>query len=103
MSQKNIVGMSHFLMRATLKYLSSNRRPTIKHPLKVMVWGCFNYYGIGRLEICDRYVNRQYYKELLQNKLLPSIEKFEIADPYHLDDSAPPHRGKDITEWHQNN
>ena len=62
--------------KSTNPYLSCNIRPTVKLLLKVMVWGCFSYYGIGRLEICHRYVNRQYYKELLQNKLLPSIEKF---------------------------
>ena len=77
---------------------------SIKYPFKVMVWGCFNHAGPGRIHVCDGNMNSEYYLEVLKNKLLPSINDFNIKDDvFHLDDSARPHRTKKIIEWHQSN
>ena len=37
-------------------------RKTIKHPMKVMIWSCFNSYGIGRIHICEGSMASEKYK-----------------------------------------
>lgn len=77
---------------------------TQKHPLKVMIWGCFNYSGPGNIYVCSGTMNQSKYIDVLTSDLLPSIDRFNInGTPIHLDDSARAHRGKKVMEWHQNN
>ena len=77
---------------------------TVKHPLKLMIWGCFSSKGVGSLKICDGYMNSEKYIDVLNSNLLPSINKDECDDAfYHLDDSAPCHRTKSVNEWHLKN
>ena len=38
---------------------------SIKYPFKVMVWGCFNHAGPGRIHVCDGNMNSEYYLEVL--------------------------------------
>ena len=78
-------------------------RKTTKYPLKVMIWGCFNFNGLGRIKICEGNMNRSKYIETLEEKLIPSIQDLDIQNPIHLDDSAPPHRGKSVEDWHTKN
>ncbi|MEN2497501.1 MAG: Ubiquitin carboxyl-terminal hydrolase 22 [Marteilia pararefringens] len=73
----------------------------VKYPLKVMIWGCFNYKSVGRIHVCDGNMNSSKYLEVLENKLLPSIEDAQIENPLHLDDSAPCHRTLAVKEWHK--
>ena len=77
---------------------------SVKHPLKVMIWGCFNQRGPGRIHICEGSMNSKYYLEILNRKLLPSVQDFDIdGEVFHLDDSARPHRTKEIINWHETN
>ena len=76
---------------------------TVKFPTKVMLWGCINYNGAGLLKICEGTMNSAKYKQVLESKLLPSIQKFSISNPIHLDDSAPCHRTNEIKAWHSQN
>ena len=78
-------------------------RQTVKHPLKVMIWGCFCSAGPGRIFICDQYMNSQKYVDVLDKKLLPSISDYMVENAIHLDDSAPCHRTKLLEEFHKNN
>ena len=78
-------------------------KKTVKYPLKVMIWGCFSYHGLGRIKVCEGTMNREKYLETLEEKLLPSIHDFMTSNAIHLDDSAPPHRGNTINEWHERN
>ena len=36
-------------------------KQTIKHPPKVMVWGCFNYNGVGSIKVFDGTMNKFKY------------------------------------------
>ena len=76
---------------------------TVKHPLKIMIWGCFSYHGVGRLYVCDGTMTSEKYLHVLQEKLLPSIHDFEISNPFHLDDSARCHWTLAVKEWHKEN
>ena len=79
---------------------------TVKHPVSVMIWGCINWYSIGRLYICEKAVNQDEYLRILQTRLLPSINdkanKFGDFDAHNAifqDDSAPCHRAKRAKEY----
>ncbi|MEN2496817.1 MAG: hypothetical protein MHMPM18_005239 [Marteilia pararefringens] len=76
-------------------------RKTVKFPLKVLVWGCMSSSGLGRMTVCEGNMNSSKYLEVLQNKLLPSIEANSTISPIHLDDSAPAHRTRNVIDWHR--
>ncbi|MEN2499772.1 MAG: Ubiquitin carboxyl-terminal hydrolase 22 [Marteilia pararefringens] len=71
----------------------------VKCPLKVMIWGCFNYKSVGRIHVCNGNINSSRYLEILESKLLPSIEDVQIENLLHLDGSAPCHRTLAVKEW----
>ena len=90
--------------KTTYPYNPTLCRPRIRHPIKIMVWGCFCSKGIGNLKICEGNMNSPKYVETLEHFLLPSIQRLELGeDAYHLDDSAPCHRTKKVDEWHEMN
>ena len=65
----------------------------MKHPLKVMIWGCFNFNGVGRIEVCEGTMNQSKYLETLESSLKPSINDLNPENQsFNLDDSARPHR-----------
>ena len=78
-------------------------RSKVRHPIKVMIWSCFNYNGVGRIHVCSETMNSTRYLEVLEDKLLSSIEDFNVAHPIHLDDSAPCHRTLAVKRWHADN
>ena len=85
-------------------YQKSLVKKTAKHPLKIMIWACFSYEGVGRLEVCQGNMNQQRYLDTLDSKLLPSIQQSGLSgEIYHLDDSATCHRTKKVLDWHQKN
>lgn len=64
---------------------------SVKHPTKVMVWGCMASSGVGRLHIVDGMVNaRKYmYIEILQRCMLPSAQQLFSGEYIFQDDNAP--------------
>lgn len=77
---------------------------TVKHPLKIMIWGCFNRRGPGRIYACEGTMNSNHYLNVMESKLLPTINDYGLGgNVYHLDDSARPHRSKKIIDWHKEN
>ena len=78
-------------------------KKTLKFPPKIMIWGCFCSSGLGEFYICDGNMNSSKYLDVLENKLLPTISKYQIANSIHLDDSAPSHRTKAVKNWHIDN
>lgn len=76
------------------KYL----RKTVKHPLKVMFWGCFSTHKIGRLHICDGIMNSDKYIEVLRKRLVPYIDEIN-QDLIYQQDSAPCHTSKRSINW----
>jgi hypothetical protein len=48
---------------------------TVKHPLKIMVWGCMAASGVGRLHIVDVMVNAKKYIGILQKCMVPSAQQ----------------------------
>ena len=55
--------------------------PTVKHSGgSVTVWGRFVRNGPGRLYVLDRIMDRFYYREILEQSLLPSTEKLDLQN-----------------------
>ena len=55
--------------------------PTVKHGGgSVTVKGCFGHNGPDRLYVLDWIINRFYYREILEQNLLPSIEKLDLQN-----------------------
>ena len=76
---------------------------TVKFPLKVMIWACFWYGGVGHFHVCNGNMNSENYLRVLETKLKPTISNFKISQPIHLDDSAPSHRTQKVKNWHAEN
>ena len=73
-------------------------RQTVKHPLKIMFWGCFTGSKIGRLHICEGIMNTEKYIEVLQKRLVPYIDELN-NDVIYQQDGAPCHTSKNSLKW----
>jgi hypothetical protein len=70
----------------------------------VMVWGAMPYRGTGFLKRVTGNLNSQGYIDILENFAVPSAHILGYSDNYfYMDDNAPCHRSKMVTEWKENN
>ena len=77
--------------------------PTMKHPQKQMIWGCFSAFGRGSLYFIDpkETVNAERYIDILSMKLKTSMR---IAGTnVFQQDSAPAHTAKTVKKWFDDN
>ena len=59
--------------------------PSVKHGGgSVMIWSCFTRRGVGKLCVLDRIIDRFYYRDILEQNLLPSIDHFKFGQQCHL-------------------
>jgi len=75
--------------------------PTVKHGGSgVMVWGCFCGTGLGPLVLVEGKLDRFGYIQLLEENLLPWIQrKFNHRRYFFQQDNAPVHTAKDTKAW----
>lgn len=76
------------------RYSEESTVKTVKHSDSQMVYGCCSYYSIGKMYFVDGIMNASMYNEVLQDKLVPSIEEhLSFTDTVIFqDDSASCHR-----------
>ena len=74
---------------------------TVKHGGdSVMVWGCFTLRGVGKLCVLDRIMDRFYYRDILEQNLLPPIDHFKFGHQYHfMHDNNPKHTSELVKDW----
>lgn len=74
---------------------------TVKHPPKVMIWGCFSAKNTGGLFFlpAKTTMNQHTYLDLLKEKLIAHMRIHEAS--HFLHDSAPCHKAKIVTAWLQ--
>lgn len=79
---------------------------TVKHPVKVHVWGCFSEKGFGRLFVFTSNLNAVLMNKIYQTALLPSAAKMfgRRGHSWILqEDNDPKHRSRMCAEWKQQN
>jgi hypothetical protein len=62
---------------------------TMKHPLKIKVWGYMAASGVGRLHIVDGMVNATKHITILQKCMVPSAQQLFLCHFLLQDDNAP--------------
>ena len=76
---------------------------TVKHPDKIMVWGCFGYYGKGKLIVLPKNetVNKEVYLDLLSEHLSDCFQMCRIpfSTGTFMQDGASCHTAKLIKNW----
>ena len=75
--------------------------PTVKHGGgSVMVSGCFNRRGVGKLCVLDRIMDRFYYRDILEPSLLLSIDHFKLGQQSHfMHDNDRKHTSGLVKDW----
>lgn len=79
---------------------------TVKHPVKVNVWGCFSIHGFGRVVCFKENLNADLMCHIYKYGLLPTARKQFGPDStlWKLqEDNDPKHTSKLATSWRMNN
>lgn len=89
------------LRTTTEAYNSDCLSRTVKFPKSVMVWGCMSAQGVGQLAFVEGKVNSEKYQTILENYLLPSIEKLKNREGEYIfqQDGASCHTSKLTRKW----
>lgn len=77
---------------------------TVKHPVKVHVWGCFSKRGFGNLNLFTGSLNAARMNQIYQKALLPSARRLfpSPSESWILqEDNDPKHRSRLCTAWKQ--
>lgn len=74
---------------------NKNLCPTIKHGGgSVMVWGCFSYFGVGKLVFIEGKMDSAEYINILSSNLQPSADKMSLKEFILQQDNDPKHTSK---------
>lgn len=72
---------------------------TVKHPVKVHVWGCLSSKGFGRLYIFQKNLDANLLCKIYQKALLSSIETLVEGEWVLQEDNDPKHTSKKAQQW----
>lgn len=68
----------------------------------LMFWGCMSWSGPGMLHKVEGRMNALQYQEILEESLLPSVEKLKMGRRWILQqDNDPKHKAKSTEKWFQ--
>jgi len=77
---------------------------TVKHGgLKIMVWACFSYSGVGPIHMVDGIMDQQVYVNILRNLMMPYAEDEMPLIWTFQQDNDPKHTSKLAKEWFSQN
>lgn len=69
-----------------------------------MVSGCFTKKGVGKLYILDGIMDRFYYRQILEENLLPSVQQLGLRSNFiFMHDNDPKHTSALVKGWLKNN
>lgn len=77
-------------------------KQTVKHGGgSIMIWGCMTYKGVGDICKIDGIMDQKVYKEILEDKLLNSIDLYDLnaKDVIFQHDNDPKHTAKSVRNW----
>lgn len=69
----------------------------------VMVWGCFSYYGKGKLIILDHTVTSTRYQQVLSENLIESANMMGLNEFIFQQDNAPAHTSNLLKQFFKEN
>lgn len=82
------------------RYSPTTTRATVKHSVKVMVWGCFAASGVGTLHLIEGTMDRNVYKNILIHQMKPSAKKIFQDDKFIFQhDNDPKHTAKCVKSY----
>lgn len=83
------------------KYL----QPTVKHGGgSVMVWGCFSWHGVGRLQVIEGKMTAQVYCNILRDNLKQSAETMGLGRIFKFQqDNDPKHTARITKQYFEDN
>lgn len=64
-----------------------------------MIWGSFSAFGSSELRFITTRMNSEGYQEVLEERLLPYMERFRSAKLIFQQDNATYHASKSTKEW----
>lgn len=75
-------------------------KPTVKFGAgKLMVWGCFSWYGVGPIHRIEGILNQYKYLDIMRDQMLPFAEE-NMPDQWILQqDNDPKHTAKSVKHW----
>jgi len=79
---------------------------TVKHPVKIHVWGCFNKNGFGKLVLFRQTLNSNFMCKIYKDGLLSSVKKWYGDNNCNwklLEDNDPKHTSKTSRTFKANN
>jgi len=90
------------------RFLAEQLKPeclnlTLKHHLKIMVWGCMDASGVEHLHIVNGTFNASKYIQILKRRMLPSSPELFRDQFLFQDDSASYHLAKVVVNWMRQN
>ena len=80
-------------------------KPTVKFGGgHVMVWGCFSAKGVGNLTMVSGVMDAEYYKDILEDNLLESIDELHGENPcVFQQDNDRKHTSRTVQAWLEEN
>ena len=78
---------------------------TVKHGVKINVWGCFAAHGVGELYQVDDILEQKQYQQILEDYMIPSATKlFPNGEKWIFQqDNDPKHTAKKTKDWFRTN
>lgn len=84
------------------RYLPFACKATVKHDIKINVWGCFSGNGVGELRVVQGNLEQKQMLTILQESFLSSLRKLHPYDEYYFQqDNDPKHTSKLVQGWLQ--
>jgi hypothetical protein len=95
-------GRQRVWRRSNERYKVTAMKGTLKHDLKINVWGCFCAHGVGLLHLIPGIMDTKVYIKILDNSLRDSIKTLFKRRPYILQqDNDPKHKSKATMQYIQ--
>lgn len=92
-------GVSHVWRQPGEAYNDVCTMPTVKHGGgNVMVWGCMSAFGVGELHFIEGTMNSTMYCEILEQKMIPSLQKLSRRAVFQHDND-PKHTSRMTTAF----
>ncbi len=82
------------------RYIVECLAATVKHDVRINVWGAFSATGVGILRLIDAIMDGEYYREILSHEMLGSLGKlFGNEECIFQQDNDPKHTANLIKQW----